>query len=70
MSEFLFVRFNLSQCFATFSKPYFYFASQVKDAEHSLASKKKYLSKLEVQFQELKSSGGGQAELNRDNIKK
>ncbi len=42
----------------------------MKDAEHNLATKKKYLTKLEVQFQELKSSGGGQAELNRDNIKK
>jgi hypothetical protein len=41
---------------------------EVKDAEHRLASAKKAFQKLELQFQELKSSGSGVAELNRDNI--
>jgi predicted nucleic acid-binding Zn-ribbon protein len=41
---------------------------EVKDAEHRLAGAKKTLSKLEAQFQELKSSGNGLQELNRDNI--
>jgi hypothetical protein len=41
---------------------------EVKDAEHRLASAKKSFQKLETTFQELKSSGSGFAELNRDNI--
>ncbi len=41
---------------------------EVKDAEHRLATAKKAFQKLETTFQELKSSGSGVAELNRDNI--
>lgn len=41
---------------------------EVKDAEHRLSAAKKNLNKLETQFQELKSSGVGLAELNRENI--
>ncbi len=41
---------------------------EVKDAEHRLAGAKKTLGRLEAQFQELKSSGIGLQELNRDNI--
>lgn len=41
---------------------------EVKDAEHRLATAKKHFQKLETTFQELKSSGSGVAELNRDNI--
>jgi chromosome segregation ATPase len=41
---------------------------EVKDAEHRLASAKKSFTRLETTFQELKSSGSGVAELNRENI--
>lgn len=41
---------------------------EVKDAEHRLATAKKSFQKLETTFQELKSSGSGVAELNRENI--
>jgi hypothetical protein len=41
---------------------------EVKDAEHRLATAKKLNQRVEQQFQELKSSGLGLAELNRDNI--
>ena len=41
---------------------------EVKDAEHRLSAAKKVLHKLETQFQEMKSSGTGLQEINRDNI--
>jgi hypothetical protein len=43
---------------------------EVKDAEKRLASAKKASHRQEVHFQELKSSGGGVAELNRESINK
>lgn len=41
---------------------------EVKDAEHRLSTAKKANQRVEQQFQEMKSSGLGLAELNRDNI--
>ena len=43
---------------------------QCKDAEHRLAAAKKANQKMEAQFQELKSSGSGLTELNRESINK
>ena len=44
--------------------------AQVKDAEHRLAAAKKAHAKQEAIFQELKSSGSGMTELNRESINK
>jgi hypothetical protein len=43
---------------------------EVKDAEHRLAAAKKAHAKQEALFQELKSSGSGMTELNRESINK
>jgi len=43
---------------------------EVKDAEKRLAAAKKSYNRQEMLFQELKSTGGGLAELNRDSINK
>lgn len=43
---------------------------QVKDAEHRLAAAKKAYAKQEQIYQELKSSGSGMTELNRESINK
>lgn len=43
---------------------------ECKDAEHRLAAAKKAHQKQEALFQELKSSGSGQSELNRESINK
>lgn len=43
---------------------------EVKDAEHRLAAAKKAYAKQEALFQELKSSGSGMTELNRESINK
>jgi len=43
---------------------------EVKDAEKRLAAAKKAYNRQETLFQELKSTGGGLAELNRDSINK
>jgi hypothetical protein len=42
----------------------------VKDAEHRLAQVKKAYARQESLFSELKSSGGGVTELNRESIHK
>lgn len=43
---------------------------KVKDAEHRLSQVKKAYSRQESLFSELKSSGGGVTELNRESIHK
>ena len=44
--------------------------NDVKDAEQRLSQAKKVAARLESHYQELKSSGGGLAELNREHINK
>ena len=43
---------------------------EVKDAEHRMAAAKKAHTKQESLFQELKSSGSGMTEFNRESINK